>query len=94
MFAEDVLQHCSSLTKDVFAIFSDSRKKTDLIWNFLRIFQMFKTWLKLKYVNGYIGVTAAIAITKKLVSFVLTVKSFQSPPLSYKHDNQFNARTF
>lgn len=25
--AEDVLQHCNSLTKDVFSIFSDSREK-------------------------------------------------------------------
>jgi len=29
--AEDVLQHCSCLTKDIFAIFSDIREKPDLV---------------------------------------------------------------
>lgn len=51
-----VLQCCTALTMCIFAIYTDRRKKTDLIWSFLMIFTvaMFKTWVKLIYVNYYI----------------------------------------
>lgn len=53
---EEALQCCTAVTTCVFAIYSDRRKKTDLIWSFLMIFTVskFKTWVKLIYVNDYI----------------------------------------
>lgn len=53
---EEVLQCCTGATMCIFAIFLNRRKKTDLIQRLLMIFavSMFKTWIKLIYLNDYI----------------------------------------